>query len=67
MTLVMPGVAHGHNEVMMMYVGLENGCRFIWGKLCVICLEDCSIPGLFVGRFQSHQDASVGSEHKTCT
>ncbi len=32
--LVMPGVAHGHNEVMMMYVGLENGCRLIWGKLC---------------------------------
>jgi len=34
MTLVMPGVAHGHSEVMMMYVGLENGCRMIWGKLC---------------------------------
>ncbi len=33
MTVVMPGVAHGHNEVMIMYVGLENGCRFIWGKL----------------------------------
>jgi hypothetical protein len=30
---VMPGKIHGLNEGMM-YVGLENGCRLIWGKLC---------------------------------
>jgi len=67
MTLLMAGVAHGDNVVMMTHVGLENGCRFIWGKLCVICLEDCSITGLSVGRFQSHQDASVSSEQKNST
>ncbi len=31
---VMPGGAQGHNEVMMMYVGLKNGYQLIWGKLC---------------------------------
>ncbi len=31
---VMPGGAQGRNEVMMMYVGLKNGCQLIWGKLC---------------------------------
>jgi hypothetical protein len=35
MTLVMPGLAHGHNEGAMMYVGLKNGCRLIWGYPCV--------------------------------
>jgi hypothetical protein len=39
MTLVMPGVAHGHSEVMMMYVGLKNGCRMIWGKLCIFSVS----------------------------
>jgi hypothetical protein len=34
MTPVMPGEPHGHNEGMMMYVGLKNGCRLIWAKLC---------------------------------
>jgi hypothetical protein len=38
MRVLMPGVAHGHNEGMMMYVGLKNGCRLIWGKLCAFFL-----------------------------
>jgi hypothetical protein len=33
MTMVMPRRAHGHNEVMMMYVSLKNGYQLIWGKL----------------------------------
>jgi hypothetical protein len=32
MTMVMPGGAHGHNEVMMMYVSLMKGCQLIWGE-----------------------------------
>ncbi len=35
---VMPGGAQGHNEVMMMYVGLKNGYQLIWGKLCAFSL-----------------------------
>jgi len=34
MTVGMPGGEHGHHEVMIMYVGLKNGCHLIWGKLC---------------------------------
>jgi hypothetical protein len=33
-TVVIPGVGHGCNEIMKVYVGLNNGCRMIWEKLC---------------------------------
>jgi hypothetical protein len=32
----MPGGAQGHNEVMMMCVGLKNGYQLIWGEVVSI-------------------------------
>jgi hypothetical protein len=37
MAVLMHGGAHGHKKVVMVYVGLENGCPLIWVKMCVFC------------------------------